>query len=249
MNRFVRLAPMAIALWLTAAPLMAQDKAWEIRLTPYLWGVSLDGTSVIGPAPPTDIDASFSDILSNANLALSLHTEFIRDKWTFTIDPTYMSLTVDVDVPVPPISGEIDIDMWFVELWAAYEFVEHWQVLGGARWQSQEISPDFGLGLPVSGVDVDWTDWFVGFRYTNDISDKWFVAVRGDVQFAGDSDSSWNATVFFSRRFGQRNNMALNLGYRYYTDDFETGSGLSFYSWDMDMTGPVVGYTWRFGAL
>ena len=248
MNRFVRLAPAAMALCLLASPILAQDKAWEIRLTPYLWGVSLDGTAAIGPAPPTDIDASFSDILSNANLALSLHTEFIRDKWTFTIDPTYMSLTIDVDVPVPPVSGEIDIDMWFVELWAAYEFVDHWQILGGARWQSQEISPDFGLGL-ASGVDVDWTDWFVGFRYTNDISDKWFVAVRGDVQFAGDSDSSWNATVFFSRRFGQRDNMALNLGYRYYTDDFETGSGLSFYAWDMDMTGPVVGYTWRFGAL
>ena len=248
MNRFVRLAPVAIALCLLAGPVLAQDKAWEIRLTPYLWGVSLEGTAAIGPAPPTDIDASFSDILSNANMALSLHTEFIRDKWTFTIDPTYMSLTIDVDVPVPPVSGEIDIDMWFVELWAAYEFVDHWQILGGARWQSQEISPDFGLGL-ASGVDVDWTDWFVGFRYTNYISEKWFVAVRGDVQFAGDSDSRWNATVFFSRRFGQRDNMALNLGYRYYTDDFETGSGLSFYAWDMDMTGPVVGYTWRFGAL
>ena len=72
------------------------------------------------------------------------------------------------------------------------------------------------------------------------------MSVRGDVQVAGDSDSSWNAAVFFSRRFGQRDSMALNLGYRYYTDDFDTGSGLSFYSWDMDMTGPVIGYSWIF---
>ena len=249
MNRFVRFARISIALCLLTGPVIAQGNTPEIRFAPYLWGVSLDGTAAIGAAPPLDIDASFSDILDNANFALALHTEFVQDKWTLTVDPTYMSLTMDVDSAMPPVSGEIDIDIWFVELWVGYEFVDHWQVLGGARYQSQDITPKLTSGPPIPEVDVNWTDWFVGLRYINDITAKWFVLVRGDVQFAGDSDSGWNASVFLNRRFGQRDNMALILGYRYYTDDFETGKGPSFYSWDMDMTGPVVGYMWRFGAL
>ena len=63
--------------------------------------------------------------------------------------------------------------------------------------------------------------------------------------FAGDSDDSWNAIVFFGRRIGRA--MSLNLGYRYFTDDVTTSDGANPYAWDMDLTGPVVGYVWQFG--
>ena len=61
-----------------AAPSLAQQDSdgWAIRFSPYIWGLSLDGTSAIAMLPPSDIDAPFSDILDNANYALSLHTEF-----------------------------------------------------------------------------------------------------------------------------------------------------------------------------
>ncbi|MGA0336597.1 MAG: hypothetical protein ACO3LD_10120, partial [Luminiphilus sp.] len=66
---------------------------------------------------------------------------------------------------------------------------------------------------------------------------------RGDVVIAGDSDTSWNTSIFFNRRMGEKGNKALNLGYRYFVDDF-VESGV--YGWDVTQNGPVIGFTWEF---
>jgi len=69
----------------------------------------------------------------------------------------------------------------------------------------------------------------------------------GDYAVAGDSESgSWNGIVMFNRRFGET--MALNLGYRYYANEYKRGSGVNHYLWDMKIAGPMVGYTWQFGG-
>ena len=241
----------------------AEDNdGWNITLTPYLWGVAMDGKTGIGTLPPVDVDASFSDILDSLNFAASLHTEFRKGKWNFVIDPTYMDLELDLgsmdmtvpnpDYPPDPqtfnvnVSGKVKIKMWFVEAWTSYLFLPEWEVLGGIRYQDQEITPQITIAPPditlSPKIDEDWTDFFAGVRWSKTLSNKWFMVLRGDYAFAGDSESgSWNGVVFFNRRFGET--MALNLGYRYFTNEYDTDA----YLWDMDMTGPVVGYTWQFG--
>ncbi len=236
-----------LVVWATPGLAQQDSDGWTVRFAPYLWGLALEGTSAIGPLPPSEIDASFSDILDNANYALSIHTEFEKGPWTFVIDPTVMSLSMDVTQNMPPVTGTMDIDMWFVEAWAAYEIAPKWELLGGVRWQSQEIAAAIMLGpdpLPFPDIDVDWTDVFVGARFSSDLGSRWFLTARVDAVAAGDSDSSLNASAFFNRRIGQ--SMTLNLGYRYYTDEYQEGSGTSLYDWDMDMSGPVIGYTWEF---
>ena len=84
-------------------------------------------------------------------------------------------------------------------------------------------------------------DWIIGARYNTDLNDKWFMIWRGDVVVAGDSDTSWNTSIFFNRRFGE--NKSLNLGYRYLVDDYEN---VGVYGWDVTQSGPVVGFTWVF---
>lgn len=235
---------------ISSAGVLRDDKSdsdWEILLTPYLWGTSLDGTSAIGMLPPLPIDASFGDILDNLNMALSLHTEFHRGKWAFVIDPMYVSLEINLTTPVPDVSPKIEVDMLLVEAWTAYKINPNWELLGGIRWQDQDIAisspglpdPPFpGTGF---GVEDDWLDWFAGARFTSPIGQNWIMAVRGDVVFAGDSDTSYNVVIFFNRRFGK--NKALNLGYRYFEDDYDNSPT---YAWDMKQEGPVIGYTWSF---
>jgi hypothetical protein len=170
-SRLVLLS-VAVGLGLVCTPIafagvMLEDKSdseWEILFTPYLWGTDLDGTSTVGDLPPLELDASFGDIVSNLNMAASAHTEFHRGKWGFVIDPTYLSLEVDIVTPVPGASSpEADIDIWLVEAWTAYKVTSNWEVLGGARWQHQDISMK---GLPAPpfpaspGVTDSWTDWF-----------------------------------------------------------------------------------------
>ena len=162
-----------------------------------------------------------------------------------------LDISQQVTIPLPPpptiftVAGKIGIKMWFVEAWGSYEFVDGWEVLAGLRYQSQDIKPNLSGGPPLPNIDVDWTDYFAGLRYSRMLGQKWYLTVRGDVAFAGDSDDSWHANVFFSRRVGRA--MAVNLGYRYLTDDVRTSDGAVPYAWDMDMSGLVVGYTWQFG--
>jgi hypothetical protein len=230
----------------TAASAQSFDRdSNEIILAPYLWATAISGTSTVGMLPPLDIDASFSDILDNLNFAMSLHTEFKRGPWVFVIDPTYISLEMEVVLPIPDVpAGKMEVDVWIIELWAGYQFHDNWEVIGGARYQDQDISisglPDPPFTPPL-GVSDDWTDWFAGLRFNADLGDKWLMVWRGDVVVAGDSDSSWNSSIFFNRRFGD--NKMLNLGYRYLVDDY-VNAGI--YGWDVTQDGPVVGFTWAF---
>lgn len=219
-----------------------EDKS--VILAPYLWGTSIKGTSTIGTLPPLDIDASFGDIFSNLNFAASLHTEFRSNDWVFVVDPTFISLEVDPGITLPGPQGgtpKVEVDMWLVELWAGYRFDPKWEVIGGVRYQDQDIAAT-GLPFPANpGVNDSWSDWFLGFRFTTDFAQKWFVSWRYDWAFAGDSDLSWNTALFFNRRIGDT--MALNLGYRALRDDY---NNRPTYAWEVTQQGPVIGYTWKF---
>lgn len=233
----------------TAIAQAAGGDSKEIAFTPYLWASSLNGTTAIGVLPPLDIDAGFDDVLSNLNIAASFHIEFRNGPWVFTIDPMYVSIEADLapeGISLPAGSApKIEVDMWLVELWGGYQFADHWEFIAGARWQSQDLV--FGglpnPPLPISEISVseDWTNWFGGVRFSSDIGEKWSVSWRGDIVFAGDSDSSINTSVMFHRRFGERK--SLDLGFRYFEDDFDN---LPSYAWDITQSGPVVGYTWVF---
>jgi len=231
-----------------SAGVIRDDKAdtdWEIILAPYLWAQSLDGESNGIP-----LEASFGDILDNLNMALALHTEFHRGKWAFVIDPSYVSLEAEPEgLPVQP---QIDIDIWLVEAWGSYKVTGNWELLAGARYNNQKLkvsglggiptppAPEGGFPDPVNVKD-SWTDLFAGVRATYPLGAKWILTARGDIAFAGDSDSGYNLQVLFNRRI--RKTMAVNIGYRYYKNDYDN---TPTYTWDMKQQGPVVGYTWAF---
>jgi len=59
------------------------------------------------------------------------------------------------------------------------------------------------------------------------------VTWRGDIAFAGDSDSSYNMEIFFNRRIGDT--MNVNLGYRILEDNY-INEGV--YGWDMSSKDP-----------
>ncbi len=240
-----------LGLWSAGALAQSSgEKSREIILAPYLWAASIDGTTTIGNLPPLAVDASFGDLASNLDMAFAMHTEFRFNEWVFVIDPMYLSLSMDGALP-PPLPGVIplnlEVEIWLVELWAGYRLSENWEAIGGVRYQSQDINisglPSPPLPVTSAGVSASWSDWFVGTRFKTDISEKWFMLWRADVVIAGDSDTSWNTSIFFNRRVGKKGNKALNLGYRYFVNDFVESGVLA---WDITQDGPVVGFTWVF---
>jgi hypothetical protein len=117
---------------------------------------------------------------------------------------------------------------------------------------------DLTAGLDLNGVvvsrnraiarsgDVDWVDPLVGFRVRHQLAPGQELVFRADVGgFDAGSQFSWNVLGAYSFTFAVRNGVTYSglLGYRALSVDFEEGSGLNRYKFDVVQHGPVVGLT------
>ena len=83
----------------------------------------------------------------------------------------------------------------------------------------------------------------VGGRVLVPLGEKWWFTGRLDAA-AGGSDLSWNTSLLFD---WQANNLfSLVLGYRFFSEEYETGSGDELFALDADMSGPMLaaGFRW-----
>jgi hypothetical protein len=71
---------------------------------------------------------------------------------------------------------------------------------------------------------------FVGGRYSNVFGGKWIVSARGDIGFGG-SDFAWFVNTALGYRLGK--SMSVGVAYRILSLDYETGSGASYYKYDV----------------
>ena len=220
-----------------------ESDSWEFRVTPYLWLLGLDGTTA-ALGNDVDVDASFGDILDNLNIALSVNMELSKGKIFFVLDTMYAQLEMDFAGPGGgPVGGTVDIDMVIADLNVGFKVNENFDLYAGARFYDQDIGVTPNL-LPKVTLGDDWTDFILGFRVHNDMSDKWSFMGKLDGAVSGDSESALYVQVVFLRHFGS--NKHLDLGWRYYDVDYESGSGLTRFKWDVAHSGPVIGFSWEF---
>ena len=224
----------------------AESDDWKFRVTPYLWMLGLDGTTA-SLGQDTDVDASFSDIFDVLNIALSANMELSKGNFFIVFDPMYAQLEADFVGPGGggPIGGKLDVDMVIADLDFGYSFSENFGVYAGARYYDQDltITPN---NLPQQSLGDDWTDFIVGLRAGGKVSENWSFMGKLDGAVAGDSESAWYFQATLLRHFGT--NKHLDLGWRYYDVDYESGAGLSRFKWDVAHSGPVVGFSWEFGG-
>jgi len=215
------------------------------RITPYLWMLGIDGTTAV-LGQDTDFDMDFGDILDVLNIALSVNMEWNTGQWFFVLDPMWADLEADFATPGPlPITGKIEIELIIADALVGYVLNENFDIYAGARYYDQDITIGFdGTILPTVNLGDDWTDFLIGFRAHNQIGEKWSFGGRLDGAVAGDSDSAWYLQAVLMRHFGE--NKHLDLGWRYYDVDYESGSGLTRFKWDATHSGPVVGFSWTF---
>jgi hypothetical protein len=100
------------------------------------------------------------------------------------------------------------------------------------------------LGIHPSGT-VDWWDPIIGARLTLPMGKAWTFNLRGDVGgFGVGSDFAWQAFPWLSWQFSERG--SLQAGYRAISTDYDEGSGLSEFRYDVVTQGPQLGVTYRF---
>ena len=117
----------------------------------------------------------------------------------------------------------------------------------GARYTHLELELDPANFDPVS-KSVDWFDPIVGGKLMLPISERWHLAVNGDIGgFGAGSDFTWSAAGVFGYDFhlGKMRTTA-SVGYRAIGQDYSEGSGSDEFTWDIIQHGLLFGLTLHF---
>jgi hypothetical protein len=100
-------------------------------------------------------------------------------------------------------------------------------------------------GIGDSSGDQDWFDPLIGVRAFFDLSERWTLALNGNVGgFGIGSDFTWGAMGTIGYRFplfSATNNARAVVGYRAIYQDYSEGSGSNRFEWDVTLHGPILG--------
>jgi hypothetical protein len=168
---------------------------------------------------------------------------------------------------------DIDYEMATLTFGAAYELAR-WgaggpasftaiDIIGGGRYWWQNVDINLGVvgtvnlagltlsrsGLRAASGSVDWIDPFVGVRVRHQIAPGKELTFSGDVGgFGAGSKFSWQLVGAYSWEFCVTQHVAWSavIGYRALYVDYEQGSGLTRYEYDMLQHGPILGVSLRF---
>jgi hypothetical protein len=133
-------------------------------------------------------------------------------------------------------------------------------LLAGARYWHQDLSINLALagGLDTTGLvlaggraiarsgSVDWIDPLVGVRLRHQLAPGQDLVLRGDIGgFDVGSEFSWNLLGAYSWQIAARNGVTYAgiLGYRLLSVDYQKGSGVNRYEYDVLQHGPLLGLT------
>ena len=249
----------------------APSNKWHFAIIPYLWMASLNGKIGVGPVT-ANVNASFSDILSNLDFGFQAHIEAWRDRFGFFIDANYAKISATRNSQLGPGQSSLNVNVtsWFFlgELGGFYR-VGTWPIgkgtgsyesktntsltldlIGGGRYWYLKNEIDFkgpvGLNPNESG-SASWFDFIVGGRAKLAIN-KFFVQLRSDVGGFGlgfSSDISWNIAGYIGYELPWYKITPI-IGYRALYDKYDTGSGKSYFLYDAWMYGPVIGVAFQF---
>jgi hypothetical protein len=259
------------AVWVT--PAGAQESlpdgevsadGWQFSVAPYVWGVMINGDATIAGAT-TSVDTNIIEIIEDSDsiVALQGHFEVMKGNFGAYVDGTYMDLNIKSNVG--PVDLDTDTQVILADFTAFYRVLDrpldaapsddedrrlNVDVIAGARYTSLEVD----LGVSAGGISTtlengkNWWDPIVGGRIKYDLTDRLFVFSRSDIGgFGAGSDFTWSGLGMLGYRFELFGAPAMVLGgYRALYTDYEEGSGLNKFAWDIWIHGPIIGLNVRF---
>lgn len=232
----------AIALFFSISA-AAEDSGWNHTATLFLWGSGLDGSVGMGPTD-VDVDASFSDLLNNLDMAFMAKYRAKKEVWAINAELMYVGL--EGTGSVGPVTGTASLDQTIVELSGGYEVQSGLDILAGVRYVKIETDMSSNLPLLNRSRSDSWVDPIIGMEYRAPLSDKWSFYGRGDIGgFGIGSELSWQLGATFNYQISER--WYANLGYRILDIDYDNGkSGSDRYIYDLRQSGPVLGISAKF---
>jgi opacity protein-like surface antigen len=233
------------------------DEPYEFSLKIYGWLPSMEGHAGLGK-DGSSVNLGYGDVLSNLDTFQSyvpLDLDARLGHWGVTSDFFYFRAVASTQTgPRGGVSVGVAGQQTIWEM-AGYYRIGTWalnpnlgnsislDVLGGARYNRLGGSLDVAThrhAISVGGTQ-EWWDPIVGPRVNWILDERFKLFARGDVggfgiegcshftwQFIGGGD--WNITK----------NCFLEAGYRILSTDYDTGSGINHFKYDVREGGPFI---------
>lgn len=233
----------ALMISFAATTASADHDDWSYDATIYLFMPETDISF-----GPLDGSLSFSDALSNLDLAFMGAFEASNGKWSFLANYNYTDLSFSNSAPVQ-LTSDIQTSTTaqflsgYVLRRVAKDRSVQLDVGGGFRWFNTDTKLTLTPGIIRSrsaSLDEDWTDAVITARLRFAVSDRWFAT--GFIDYGGFTGDSKTWQVFLTADYAINERWLLRGGYRHISFENElNGNDFRF-----KMSGPLIGATYRF---
>lgn len=230
---------------------------WVVQVTPYLWASGMAGNvSPFRDAPTIHVEKSFSDVMEDFNVGGFLNIWARRDRFVFSGDIMYVDTSAAKTTRVLPdifpggveVNGELDSVEFNATAQAGYRLVDTprftFDALAGGRYWY--VSNDVTINVEQIGrisrsEDFHWIDPVVGPRAFYNLTERLSVMGQADIGgFGVGSDLTWS--VLATMNYVVNDRLSLSAGYKHLAVDYDHDG----YVFDVDLSGPVLGVTYRF---
>jgi len=226
------------------------QKDWNFVVAPYLWFSGLNGELSVATIG-TEIDAGFSDIFSNLNIAFMFYGEARYKRFGLTVDLFTINMSLEGTRPIIGGAVKVDPDQTFLETSLLYSLVhnEKWSadIHAGIRtwWINTRLEAERVVSPEnrVVETNVSFVDPIIGAKVFYLPHEKWPINVRmGIGGFGVGSEFTWNVLVGGGYKFSK--NWTLLLQYRFLGVDYTDGTAgtLDYFRLDTTMSGPLLGF-------
>ncbi len=219
----------------TAVPATAQDDGWRFAFQPYVLVPSMDGKAAVAGID-ANVDVGAKDIISNLNIGFLGYLEAAKGNLAFGIDVNYMNLDANPD----DARVSANVAQTAVQPMLFYRVSDNLELLGGIRYNSVSLE----LSSDITAIDGrkkkrGWVD-FNGpsSKSTN------FGLLENIGGFGIGSDIAIQVRPMLN--FAVGSGMTIDAGFQFVYMDYESGSGLNRFAYDVLTTGPILGVTFRF---
>ncbi len=231
----------AIGLLLSGAGAHAEGSDMDWLGIVYLYGSGIDVD-----AKNASAGVSFGDLIDNLEMAGMVHVEAQGDTFGGLVDVLFVGVGANETRPNAHLNVDNDTtSMDLALVWSpGAERLTGFELYGGLRYISNDfhlvVDPDPpALPTVTTGSDKSYTDLLVGARYITPLSDKWRLTFQGDLS-GGDTEGTFSLGAYAGYVMGQHH---FIVGYKHFELDLESRQGRSL---TVTMTGPVLGYGYRF---
>ena len=244
----------ACALVLSATPAAAQTPPrttdeWTFIASPYVWFSGLGGEVTL-PRGSESFNADFGDIFESMKFSFMGLFEARRGNFSIVTDLMYLNLQQGIPVPGQGAysGGSSRVETTEVSVIGLFTVLEQpagrFELGGGLRawWMNTEIKLDPGR-LPGRSADstTNWVDPVLAARASLRLNDRWSLTGYGDIGgFGVGSEFTWQAIATLDWRISDR--FSASVGYRWVQIDYEASRA----NIDLDMSGPIIGASFRF---